>query len=371
MNKPSRAVQDDELQAIRDLACSFASEELRKRVLDHEYPYACQITGVIEKAREAGLFGINLPEDLGGSGLDAHALAGVLEEISAVDAGVAAVLFTHAAALEIISIGAEDDEGSGRAIWQLVAEPDSVPLSFQCYQSPDEFDFLKAVGEERQLVSGTLSFLVLGGLARYAVVPGARQTDRQFSYYLVDLFADGVVKSAAILTLGMQAAQAVDVTFDQVPAVLLGAENQGGVYFNRMRSRMSRPAAAISLGIMDGSFHTALDYTRQRYQGGRNIVDWSGIRMKLADMAINIEVSRCCLSGTASPEAASAAAIHIGGLACSATTEGVQLLGGNGYMKDYGQEKRMRDARQARSLLGMNGLKKMDYIRSILEDTAP
>jgi alkylation response protein AidB-like acyl-CoA dehydrogenase len=72
-----------------------------------------------------------------------------------------------------------------------------------------------------------------------------------------------------------------------------------------------------------------------------------------------------------SPEGARtalAAVVHIGDLACTATTEGVQLLGGNGYMKDYGQEKRMRDARQARSLLGMSGLKKMRCIDTIIEE---
>jgi alkylation response protein AidB-like acyl-CoA dehydrogenase len=140
---------------------------------------------------------------------------------------------------------------------------------------------------------------------------------------------------------------------------------------------MSIPAAAISLGIMEGSFKEALAYAGERYQGGRNIVDWSGVRMKLAEMAIQIDVARSCLSGicsacdAASPDgngAAVAAAIHISDMACSATSEGVQLLGGNGYMKDYGQEKRMRDARQARSLLGMSGLKKMKYIERIIEE---
>jgi len=369
MSQPALAIQEDEIRAFHDLAATFARDELADRLLDHEYPYPCQITGVIEKLSRAGLFGINLPIDWGGTGLDAHALAGILEQISTVDAGIAGMLFTHAAALEIISIAAADDEAKASSIYQPVADADSVPLAFQSYHSPDEIDFLAVTGEARHLLSGKLSFLVLGGLARYGVVPGARQTDGGFAYYLVDLYADGVAKSAPILTLGLQAAQAVDVTFSRVPARLIGSENKGPQYFHTMRSRMSRPAAAISVGIMDGSFRAALDYARQRYQGGRNIVDWSGVRMKLADMAILIEVSRCCLSAEAAPAVEAAAAIHIGGLACSVTVEGVQLLGGNGYMKDYGQEKRMRDARQARSLLGMSSLKKMDYIRAILEET--
>ncbi|HOO46466.1 MAG TPA: acyl-CoA dehydrogenase family protein, partial [Deltaproteobacteria bacterium] len=94
-------------------------------------------------------------------------------------------------------------------------------------------------------------------------------------------------------------------------------------------------------------------------------------------MAIAIDVGRNCLQGifsvgdAASPgenPSAVAAAIHMSELACNMTSEGVQVLGGNGYMKDYGQEKRMRDARQAASLLGMSGLKKMSYIERIIEE---
>ena len=66
-----------------------------------------------------------------------------------------------------------------------------------------------------------------------------------------------------------------------------------------------------------------------------------------------------------------AAALHIHELACEVVTDGIQVLGGNGYMKDYGQEKRYRDARQVQALLGIAPLKKIGIIREIagLEDT--
>ena len=59
----------------------------------------------------------------------------------------------------------------------------------------------------------------------------------------------------------------------------------------------------------------------------------------------------------------SAAALHIAELACNATTDGIQILGGYGYMKDYGQEKRYRDARMVQALLGAVPLKKLDIIQ--------
>jgi alkylation response protein AidB-like acyl-CoA dehydrogenase len=61
----------------------------------------------------------------------------------------------------------------------------------------------------------------------------------------------------------------------------------------------------------------------------------------------------------------SAAALHVSELACEATVDGVQILGGYGYMKDYGQEKRYRDARMVQALLGSAPLKKLAMFRRI------
>lgn len=376
MNMSVHGTHNEELQAFNELAHSFAKKELSAHVHEHEYPYAREVTGVMETARETGLFGINLPIDYGGTGQDATALAGVLERISTVDAGMAGVLFTHATALEIISIAAESDPEGCRSIYQFTSTPDSVPLAFQSYASPHELEIPEVSVNGGHLLSGRLPFLVLGGLARYAIA-AARHKGKAFSYYLIDLSGEGVTKSAPILTLGFQVCKAVDVTLNNVQGLLIGAEDKGELYFHTMQSRMSMAAAAISLGIMEGCFNEALAYAGQRWQGGRNIVEWSAVRMKLAEIAIQIDVASSCLSGirsaceVISPEgngSAVAAAIHIGDLAYRATSEGVQLLGGNGYMKDYGQEKRMRDAWQARSLLGMSGLKKMNYIARIIEE---
>jgi len=377
MNQSAYIQQNEELRAFNDLACSFARKELLEHVHEHEYPYRREVTGVMKMAIEAGLFGINLSADWGGTGLDASALAGIVEEISAIDAGMAAMLFTNAAALEIIAAAAENDGESCRSTYQLTAGQEGIPLAFQSYVSPDEIDFPEVSGKDKYLLNGNLPLLSLGGMARYAIASGARQKETRFSYYLIDLSAPGVMKSDPVLTLGFQACKAVDINLTDVPGLLIGAEGAGNIYFQKMLSAMSVPAAALSLGIMQGCFKEAFDYTRQRWQGGRNIVEWSGVRMKLAEIAIQIDVAKSCLSGicsaydTASSGAnnpAVAAAIHISEMACSATSEGVQLLGGNGYMKDYGQEKRMRDARQARSLLGMSGLKKMKYIDRIIEE---
>lgn len=363
---------NEELKAINDLAADFAKAELAAHTIEHEFPYARPVTGLIHRAAETGLFGVTLPGEWGGIGLDAAALASMVQTISEVDAGLAAMLVTHAAALEVVAAAAEADAAGGRTAYERLTNAGGAALAFQSYAAPDETELAIVTGAGEPVLSGKLGLVVLGGFARFAVVPAARAGERRYSYYLLDLAGAGVTKSSPVLTLGLQAAQAVDVTLTNAPAMLLGAEGQGEVYFRRMQAQMSLPAAALSLGILDGSFKAAVDYGRQRSQGLRNIIDWSGVRMKLAEMAVQVEIGRGLLRGletAQAPRAGVAAALHVSELACNGTVEGVQLLGGNGYMKDYGQEKRMRDARQARSLFGMAAQKKLKIMETLLEET--
>ena len=131
----------------------------------------------------------------------------------------------------------------------------------------------------------------------------------------------------------------------------------------------------MSLGVMKGSFNEAFEYTKTRFQGGREIVNWSEVRMILSDMATKVKIADMALvTACQAVEAKStdwdlcsrAAAIHIQSLACDLTTDGIQLLGGYGYMKDYGQEKRFRDAKHIQALLGLTPMKKIRYIKRII-----
>ena len=139
-------------------------------------------------------------------------------------------------------------------------------------------------------------------------------------------------------------------------------------------------AAALATGVLKGSVREALEYAKQRRQGGREIVNWSEVRMILANMAIAaqsadllVEVPAGRWTGRnpvgSSPPAA--AAIKAMDMACDATTDGIQLLGGNGYMVEYHQEKRFRDAKQIQALLGMTPMKKLEYVKRIIDEGLP
>ena len=99
--------------------------------------------------------------------------------------------------------------------------------------------------------------------------------------------------------------------------------------------------------------------------------------MMLANMAVEVKIGESCMAAACREidceeqgweMTAQAAAIHIGELANRVTADGVQLFGGNGYTKDYPQEKRMRDAKQAQSLLGSPLLRKKSMIDAVIKE---
>jgi alkylation response protein AidB-like acyl-CoA dehydrogenase len=138
---------------------------------------------------------------------------------------------------------------------------------------------------------------------------------------------------------------------------------------------MNAACAAMSLGVMKGSFEEAVAYAKERQQGGREIVNWSEVRRMLARMAVKMKaadmiVAELCRSAEGNEPGwemgSRVAALFAGEASVELTRDGIQVLGGNGYMEDYGQEKRFRDAGQIRSLMGLAPIRELKLMESYL-----
>jgi alkylation response protein AidB-like acyl-CoA dehydrogenase len=366
---------DDNLPPFEELATTFVRKELRKDVAARDrYPFGPFFSDVLEKAHAAGFLGITLSEECGGIGADIGVLCTVLDRLCQADASLGGILFTTAMAQSIL---AEVQAATAlKKIYETANTARDAVIAFPVYCNPGRLVTLPVADNhgEQATLSGKLEFLALGNIARQAVIP-ARQADGEgYSFFLVELASHGVAIGDPIFTLGLHACPSVDVTFDQAAAVLLGTAGGGAACFARVAQSMQLAAAAMAAGILKGSLEEALAYARERDQGGRKIIDWSEVRMILANMSIKARVADLSLTqacavisqGVADAvEYSQAAALHIFELTCDAVTDGVQLLGGNGYMKEYGQEKRYRDARQVQALLGQSPLKKIDLARRL------
>ena len=361
-----------DLLPFSELARKFALSSLKKNRYDNDkYPFGDFYHDALLQAHKLGLFSITLPADCGGSELGLEVLCVILDEISRVDASMAGIIFTHAFAQELLlQAGCRDHM---RAIHEHAAGAVDALIAFSVFSNPVEVehDTLAVKEGNGYVLNGPLEYLVLGALAEQALIPAKISGQEGFSLFLVKIDQNGITKSGPVASLGLHACPAVDISFNAVTAEIVGAEGRGQQYYEAAADRFSVAAAAISSGIMKGAFQEAHAYSAERFQGGRAIIDWSMLRMILADMAVKVEIAdmavtqACRALAEASPRAslqARAAALHVQELSTSLTTDGIQVLGGYGYMKDFGQEKRFRDSKQAQSLLGLFPMKKLKYI---------
>lgn len=371
------AVEDTRLEMVRELALQFASGELEGLVEERDrFPFSPPCEDLFEKARQAGFFTLTLPEEWGGEGEGMQALAVLLEGLCRTDASLGAAVFVNALAQSVLSAAGtidslRDQQASARTYGEAL-------LAFPAYADPQHRNPGLAAFEESGAysISGRIEQVVLGGIARRAVLPAVLEDTGGCEFFVVDTDDAGVRVGEPVMSLGLRACPAADLEIKGASAVLIGGKGTGESSYRAAVDLMSAAAAAMAAGVMRGSFDEALSYAGRRLQGGRRIADWSQVRMILAGMAVKVETSQLLWRGAC--EAAEeekpgwragsrSAALLVQEMACDVTTDGIQVLGGCGYMKDHGQEKRYRDAKQIQSLLGTSPIRKLAVIEAIME----
>jgi len=365
---------DKELKLLDKASAEFAKKILAPDREEHDrFPFAPFFMPVLEKAFSLDFFHVTLPETLGGIGQGVTALSLILSNLCREDSSLGGIIFTHTASQELLL--AANAELLLQKITDNASRANDLLIAFPVFNNPVEIEN-SAVLEKNSngyTLSGNIEYVVLGDIGTRALLPAKKAGADGISFFLVNLGGQGVTVSDPIHSLGLHACPAVDISLDNVEAELVGEEGHGSIYFEKMTDRMSVAAAAMSFGIMRGSYHEALDYSRGRFQGGREIINWSEIQMILADMALKIKNSEMVVSRASEAvddkengwqSYSRAAAISVQEATCDLTTWGIQVLGGVGYMKDFGQEKRFRDAKHLQALLGLAPMRKLKFIKN-------
>jgi alkylation response protein AidB-like acyl-CoA dehydrogenase len=334
------------------------------------FPHGPFFHDALTIAHESEFLNIYLPEALNGMGRKLKPLCILLQHISETDASMGAIILTNSAAQELLLL-AEAENMLAESVSQDMSVKDFM-IAFPLFTHPDE-KMLQATAQLNNgcyKLTGTTEYMVLGSMARRCLVPA--KTSKGYSYFLVDSDAEGVRRSEPVKSLGLHACPAVDLTMSKVKGVLIGKEDEGASLFIKMQEKMMVAAAAVALGLMKSSLKDAVSYASKRFQGGRKIIEWSelsgmlgqmAIKTRIADMLLqkSTEDADAGLSGWA--EEGYAAATTILADACAVSTLGVQVFGGYGYMKDYLQEKRFRDARHLQSVFGMPGRRAINFLK--------
>lgn len=350
-----------ELELIRESVRRFAREVVAPTLHDlNHYPDLALPPKLLPGLAELGLL-----EDFA----DKSLLGAALGELSRVAAAPAALLLTHAFARELVR------EAGGPRASTLLAKNGGGLFAYPIYAEPgltDAAPSLRRAGAELEL-DGVAELVVNAPLAKVLILP-VRDLDADGAFALVALDASGpgVVVGAPLLTLGMRGCPTADVSFSRARFPQDRRLGASPSFASAATRRFRGPALALAAGVLESSIQTATEYAQERYQGGCPIIEHQEVRAILGRMLEDLAV---CAEAAARvgelPESRSLALfVHAKERVAHATSDGVQLLGGNGYMEDYPQERAMRDAKQAQYLFGRTDHARQEAVAAHLTEGA-
>ncbi len=360
---------ESDLQEFRSMAERFAKKELEPRAVELDnYPFQPFNQAALEAAGETGMLQVVLPEKHGGAGQGMAVLSEILMSLASADASFAAVVLVNSLAVAALSR------------WGKKAVVDSYAasglLAFPAYELPGDLPAAVVAKEKGKgyVLDGKLDYLALAPLADTLIVPALPEGADEVALFVVESGAQGVSRSDPVISLGLRNCPAADVTFAGVEVAeknLLTAE--GGKACAELANDFAAAVAAMAVGVVSGSYQAAKAYAAERYQGGRMIIDYDLVRQMLSNLLVTAESGKALVRAMAAAADAgngfpltSSGLVLLGEQASRVTADGVQCLGGYGYMEEYGQEKRMRDAKQIQSLFGAAPAKRLELMEAIL-----
>jgi len=300
---------------------------------------------------DAGFDRMALPEAAGGHGFGMADLCALLKTVAETCAGHAMVFAVHAAALKsLFDAGGPESRGvleSVLASTRPIAVSVPEPLGWEEFETPCN-DVFGPGGVHR--VSGQ------GALAFNASPSGwfllfSRNSDGTPLAFLSRDKEKTLIRGEPEPTLGLRAMPVCEVRLEAhpVPQENVVAQGERAVAFYRaLVANLCLVTAAVACGVIESAFRKALTYARERYQGGKMIIDHSHLRGILGRMSAGATASRGALFHAAAQRADDLTTlgtkVFVTEQAVRISTDAVQILGGYGYMRDFGLEKAMRDA---------------------------
>lgn len=378
---------DDDQVTVRDWLHGFAAEVIRPAAAEwderEETPWP-----VIQEAARLGIYSLDFYAqqyaDPSGLGIPI-----AMEELFWGDAGIGLSLVgTTLAAVSVLANGT--DEQIGTWVPQMFGTPDDVKVAAFCSSEPDAGSDVSAMrtravydeAKDEWVIDGTKTWATNGGIAGVHVVVATVDPAlgaRGQASLVIPPNTPGLSQGQKFRKHGIRASHTAEVVLDgvRVPGhCLLGGREKLEERLARARERAaaesrgdagqrgrnaamatfeaSRPAVgAQAVGIARAAYEVALDYARTRVQFGRPIIDNQGIAFTLADMRTRIDAARLLvwraswMAANNRPFTAaegSMSKLYAGETAKWVTAQAMQILGGNGFTREYPVERMHRDA---------------------------
>ncbi|WP_441513908.1 acyl-CoA dehydrogenase family protein [Bosea sp. TAF32] len=366
---------------IRETARRFAEDVVKPAAndLDRDETFPAEI---YRQMGELGLFGITVPEEHGGAGLDTFAYAIVMEELSRGYSSVAdqcglveliGALLTRYGTPEQLKRLPDILSAKTRIAYCLTEAEAGSDLSNVRTTARETADGYVIDGGKLWIHNAPVADL---GFVLASTDPAAGH--RGMSIFLVDLNAPGVSRGPKEHKMGQRASQVGALNFDGVTVpreALLGPKGRG---FHIMMSVLEKGRvgiASLAVGIAQAGLEAALAYARDRRQFGKPILDNQGLQWMLADMAKDIAAARALVERAAllidhakpATSASSMAKCFASDMAVAQTANAVQIFGGSGYIRGFEVERLYRDAKITQIYEGTNQIQRTIIARELIK----
>ncbi len=348
-------------QEIRDLVSKFSDSEVSPlaQKIDHD---GFIPKDLINKLFENGFMGSYIPEEYGGAGMDYSSYAIIVDEISRGCASTGVLISAHTSLCTwpILNFGTESQKkkylpqlASGGVVGCFcLSEPnagsDAGSLTTFAEDKGDYFE-----------ISGVKNFITNGKDAGIALVLAktTKSSDHKgITAFIVETNIEGFKVQKLEDKLGIKGSSTAQIWLDKVKVPKENIVGEIGKGFKVALATLDGGRigiAAQALGIAEAAFRFSKKYSTERVQFGKPIADLQAIQFMLADMSTQIAASRLLImqasflkdQGAPYTKEAAQAKLFASEACMNITTKAIQILGGNGYTKEYPVERHFRDAK--------------------------
>lgn len=375
-----------EQQFIRESVRDFAEREIKPvaKELDEKQQFSEELT---RKMGELGLFGMIVSEEYGGQGLDYISYIIAVEELARIDGSQAATVAAHNSlgVNPLYYFGNEEQKKkyvpqlcTGEALWGFgLTEPDAGSDSRNTKTNAKLVDGEWIINGAKIFITNAASNLTIGSSVQ--VVSGEKDGRKEFTALIVPQNTPGFTAKEMHDKMMWRASNTAELFFDdcKVPEdFILGKRGQGSKIMLNTLDHGRLSIAAMGLGCAQGAYELALQYSKERVQFGKPIINIPVVGYKLAEMAMKIELARnllykaCWLKDTGKPFAKESAMskLYCSEVAKFVADEAVQIHGGYGLMKDYDVERFYRDQRLLQIGEGTSEIQRLVIWRYVMNE---
>lgn len=370
----------EEQLMMRDTIRKIAFEKIAPRAAEidetDEYPKDLE-----EILRDNGILKLLIPERYGGLGGDITTACIIVEEINKASGAVSMIAYV-CYATTLLMLHANDwqkekylslmagDKLMSLCLTEPHAGSDSAAIKSKAFLQGDSYR-----------IDGTKCFITQGAVVDYHfafAVTGPGRGSKGISAFIVEKDFPGVGVGKSEKKMGMRGISTSEIIFDNAIVPVenrIGEEGQGFKVVMKAFDRIRPIIAAQALGIAQGAYEYALEYSKNRMAFGQPISQFQGVQFKLADMVASTEAARGVVykaahlidKGVEDVTIYSSIAKYFASeTAMKVTTDAVQVLGGYGYMKDHPVERMMRDAKCTQIIEGTSEIQQTIIGKKIL-----